>query len=553
MYRKIDFTLFARTFFILSCILFSYPSSAEEKSVEHALDKLDQVLDMSPTYDAYFFSRVESLRSMLENEEKYSKIEMVNFKLATEFSHFCLDSSLFYVEKNMRIADRIGDKGLKYKSDLYRAYFYSIAGFYIEAEDIIRSYNPDTLSFDAKLAYYRAYRKLSYELDVYSPNLKNNVNISSFSRARLLEMLPEGTYEWYDVMREEALCNGDADKERECILKMLGLAKEGTNAYATACYYYSTTFAKNSDEELYWLVTSSVSDVMSATKDYHSLICVADIMFGRGDIKRAFKYLVYYSLPDAIYYNGKLRPLQIARYLPEIEREYQKKLSHETFINKVFLFVLCIMLVILIAMLCVIVYRNNVLTKTRNRLQSSKDEIEAQNIKLKEMYFQVKNLNGRMKDADKIKEEYISLFLSILSDNINTTRKYKNHILRNLRKGNVKGLIEEIEMLPPIDEDINEFYKMFDQTFVNMYPDFVSRFNSLLQEGEEIVPKGNELLAPDHRIFALILLGIVDSSKIAALLHYSTNTIYNYKARIKNKAKVDRDKFEEYVRNLYAG
>ncbi|MBO5563482.1 MAG: transcriptional regulator, partial [Bacteroidales bacterium] len=137
-----------------------------------------------------------------------------------------------------------------------------------------------------------------------------------------------------------------------------------------------------------------------------------------------------------------------------------------------------------------------------------------------------------------------------LSENISTSRQYRNHVLKYIRRGNDKYLIEEIEALPPIEEDIQEFNKMFDRTFVNLYPDFVECFNALLTEGEAIVPKGDDILTPELRVFALIKLGITESSKIASLLHYSANTVYNYRAKIKNKARGDRELFEEEVRAI---
>ena len=57
-------------------------------------------------------------------------------------------------------------------------------------------------------------------------------------------------------------------------------------------------------------------------------------------------------------------------------------------------------------------------------------------------------------------------------------------------------------------------------------------------------------LNTDIRIFALIRLGIDDSSKIAEFLHYSVNTIYNYRARIKNGATCGRDEFEKKVKEI---
>ena len=65
-----------------------------------------------------------------------------------------------------------------------------------------------------------------------------------------------------------------------------------------------------------------------------------------------------------------------------------------------------------------------------------------------------------------------------------------------------------------------------------------------------ITPTEKDRLNTGIRIFALIRLGIDDSSKIAEFLHYSVNTIYNYRARIKNGAISDRENFERHVKEI---
>ena len=82
---------------------------------------------------------------------------------------------------------------------------------------------------------------------------------------------------------------------------------------------------------------------------------------------------------------------------------------------------------------------------------------------------------------------------------------------------------------------------------MHLFPDFVSQFNELLQDNERFVLKNDEQLNTELRIFALIRLGITDSSQIAEFLRYSVNTIYNYRAKVKNKARVSRDDFETLV------
>ena len=76
----------------------------------------------------------------------------------------------------------------------------------------------------------------------------------------------------------------------------------------------------------------------------------------------------------------------------------------------------------------------------------------------------------------------------------------------------------------------------------------VEEFNALLTEPMQ--PKPGELLNTELRIFALIRLGITDSTKIAQFLRYSVTTIYNYRTRVRNKALGERDEFETKVMQI---
>lgn len=101
-----------------------------------------------------------------------------------------------------------------------------------------------------------------------------------------------------------------------------------------------------------------------------------------------------------------------------------------------------------------------------------------------------------------------------------------------------------------IDEELKLFYDQFDKTFLNLFPSFVEDFNDLLMPEESIIPKKAGGLNAELRIFALIRLGISDSDKIAKFLRYSLTTIYNYRTKVRNKAKGDRNKLEAEVMNI---
>ena len=58
-------------------------------------------------------------------------------------------------------------------------------------------------------------------------------------------------------------------------------------------------------------------------------------------------------------------------------------------------------------------------------------------------------------------------------------------------------------------------------------------------------------LTTSLRIYALLLLGVTDGAGIADFLHISSQTIYNYRLRIRRNAiKVDKS-FDEDVAKLY--
>ena len=113
-----------------------------------------------------------------------------------------------------------------------------------------------------------------------------------------------------------------------------------------------------------------------------------------------------------------------------------------------------------------------------------------------------------------------------------------------------KGKVISRKPILPKEEELEEFYTNFDSAFLHLFPHFLDSFNALLRPEERIEQPKKEQLSTPIRIFALIRLGITDSSKIAEFLHYSGNTSYNYRAHIKKGAINDKDSFEEDVRKI---
>ena len=159
--------------------------------------------------------------------------------------------------------------------------------------------------------------------------------------------------------------------------------------------------------------------------------------------------------------------------------------------------------------------------------------------------------NMELTESNQIKEEYITRFMKLCSTYINKLDIYRRMVNKKLTTGNIAELLKITRSQESLNEELKDLYENFDTTFLHLFPDFVDKFNDLLLDEERIYLKKGELLNTELRIFALIKLGIEDSSQIAEFLRYSVNTIYNYRAKVKNKAKVSRKNFEDLVRNIH--
>jgi hypothetical protein len=271
-----------------------------------------------------------------------------------------------------------------------------------------------------------------------------------------------------------------------------------------------------------WLVRSAIIDVRKGITDNGSSWIVAQECFDAGDLNRAYR-LSDYSLTNATFFNAPTRFIQNFTPGHLIASRYEYELKQYS----VRLIAMLVLLgIVLITMIGIVIYslRQNRRLHTLNR-------------EMKEMNERLRTINRQLKEADKVKEQYICRYLEVYSD-------YIRRLTTMARKAGEKDASSFM------DHEMENFYRSFDDTFLSLYGTFVQDFNALLKPEARITPKPGERLTIEMRIFALILLGITSSAKIAELLCYSPNTISNYRVKIKNGALGDRDTFEQRIQQI---
>jgi DNA-binding CsgD family transcriptional regulator len=229
-----------------------------------------------------------------------------------------------------------------------------------------------------------------------------------------------------------------------------------------------------------------------------------------------------------------------------LAQEEQRAQSHK-------LFTIISILAVALAIICMVViymYYRSVIA--RHEIASINKRINEYNDSLSEINLQLKETNNALGEANEVKEEYIGLFLAMCSNYIDKLKSYQRNIKRKLAAGKYNEILTEVSSTEYIDTELKSFYEMFDKAFLQLYPNFVEEFNELLKPDKRIILNKDERMNTELRIFALIRLGITESSRIAALLRYSANTIYNYRARVKNCALDSREEFEEKIKTIGA-
>lgn len=283
----------------------------------------------------------------------------------------------------------------------------------------------------------------------------------------------------------------------------------------------------------------------------------------QGDMARSYKY-INFAWNCAEKFGTRVRSNQISPVLTSIDSSYQTIMQKQK--ERLVIMVLVISL-FAVSVLVLLIYVN----KQRGKLKLTRDELSRKYRQLMKLNKEMQQVNenldesnrqltetdrqlhkaiGSLNESNRVKEKYIGLFLRQCSIYIDNMERMRKEVLTMLKNKQHTELMSKMKSHDFRDRQQQELFDIFDTTFIHLFPTFVDDFNKLLRPEERIHLDDTSRLNTDIRIFALIRLGIDDSSKIAEFLHYSVNTIYNYRARIKNGATCGRDEFEKKVKEI---
>ena len=185
---------------------------------------------------------------------------------------------------------------------------------------------------------------------------------------------------------------------------------------------------------------------------------------------------------------------------------------------------------------------NKALKDSNNELQNSNDELNGSNKSLRDANDELENTNAK-------RELMVNAFIMLCYQYIERLDNQRKLVIRKIRANQQKELLSILSSSKRSTEENQNFLSQFDKIFLSLYPSFVKELNTLLTPEAQIQPTKDNELTPSLRVAALVRLGVTESPKIAGILSYSLQTIYNYRSTLKNSA-IDKEHFEENLQKL---
>lgn len=535
-------------YILLVFVFLSIPASAiNADSLEAVYTELDQVLAKAPEYIAKRQHQIDKVKKQLAATKDAQKQYTLCYRLYELYYPYIHHDACLYLSRCITLAERLGRKE---DADCCRARLAKLlvgAGFYDEAREYLAQMNPSRLTGEPLMLYEVAARALYGELAYYTtmPDLKEKYDsLTGYHENAMMKLLPKNS-PTYLMTRQNQLTTA---KQGAAALKLntrwLKMTPVDSHDYAMVTLYRYLAYMAVGDTTtmMYWVTKSVISDIEHGVADQGSIWELANQLMLRGDVERAYRYISFAS-QCANTFGARQRKWQVAPLMAYLADKYKaaSEQSHARLLLSIL--ALSIFFIIALVLLFIAIRQRNHVKQTRNLLYESNARLKDSNERLAESIEQ-------LADSNRVKEEYIGRFLEMCSLYVNRMDLFKKRSARYLKSRQYAELERLIHGKGDNDEDAVELYKNFDSAFIHLFPHFVDDLNRLLRPDAQLSAEKDGQLSTSIRIFALIRLGINDSSKIAEFLHYSVNTIYNYRARVKKGALGNKDDFENKVKMI---
>lgn len=527
-------------FFGLLSGLCANAQQLDKLTQKQLLEELDDVIEHKLEYRALYVAQIDSMKHCA-NSQPVAMRPATYEKIFKAYLSLQGDSALAYLDRMQALPAAAEDRDFADKITIGRAHAFGVMGLYSSALRLLRAVDVADNSAEVVLYYYQTCRTVyGWMADFGEMSGQDGyyTDLTQRYRDSILAVQPKNINRSI-IEADDCFVKGDHKRAMEICQLQYASANDLQRCYLCFNMAQAADGLGRTDDEIRYLAMSAIYDLKRGITEYSALQKLAVLLSQLGDTERAYKYLIC-TLEDSTYGKARLRSFEASEVFPIIERAHAKTLRDHR--------VRSIQIAVILFVLFISVCLGLIYSRRRNRmLHSVRNELNQAISSLKEVNEALLRANETLVDSNKAKETCLARYLERCRVYIDTIDSQRKASLRLLKSRKFEELAAELRSNAMITQEEESFYADFDEAFVTIFPNFVRNFNALLQPECQIVPKHEEMLNTELRIFALIRLGIADSNRIAHFLNYSLPTIYSYRSRIRNKSIYSKEEFDAKV------
>jgi hypothetical protein len=518
--------------------------------------ELDQVISEKGNYVGQKEETIAALKQQLAAERDSDRMMKLTEDIFREYKVFKFDSAMVYANRGLALARQRRDVSYVAQFSICRSEILAIGGLYTEALSNLEQVDTTALSRQQLFFYHQA----RFNIYLYWANYCNDreyapqymEKASHFLAQAIRHLNPDNEFCNYYLGEYHVFVEPDAKKARHYYEMAFKGSSEQSRVHAMTSFALAGNYLASGDQDRYeeYLIKAALSDTKCCTMENMALQTLALRLFEKGNehIKRAEQY-INTSMEDAKFYNNRLRILEISRIMPQIMSSYQDRVEQQNRGLRYSVLFISLLLIGLFITSYFIHRQNRQLSARRHELAILNAELATLNTQLSQTNTQLSDANTLLSDTNTRRENLASIYIDLCAKYIDKLGRYQTLVKRKIKANQAQELLQTISSTRISEEDAATFLNRFDKAFLELYPSFVDDFNALLQEDGRIRLKTPNTLTTELRTFALIRLGVKNTTDIAGLLFLSTQTIYNCRSTTKSKA-INKDTFDEDVQKL---
>lgn len=506
-------------------------ASAADNVPREDLVLLNHVIEDAPKYTALKEAKIDSLKTILRRipQQDIHRRVRTALDISESYRTFNTDSALAYSSDaaawvmHFPWSGNHLDKDLEFRCNLALMKALSTAGIFSAATAIYDALKAEPLTPVQKIEFWKGARQMYSYMQAY-------VDTDSHFYAEydkmylayddsLLQALPRSDSFYRFIYAERLVRDNKLTQAEPILLQLIKTIPNNVNLFGMAAYQLAEVYKRSNNESLYasFLAKSAISDIKICVREGLSLPTLAQWLYTKGFTNEAFRY-INFALSEANAGNARMRAVTIASYMPVIDSAYREKISSSNSKLTISVIVTTIVSILTIVLIFMLI---RYIKKSRR-------------------------INEKLRATSAMQENYIGHFIALCATYARKLDSLTHLVKRKITSGQTEELLKLVKSGRYAESQDDDFYRIFDTAFLDIFPDFIEKINLLLEPNKQF---DGASMTPELRIYALVRLGISESTRISQVLHYSVSTIYAYRNRMRNRA-ISRDTFDADILNI---